>query len=214
MKIICFPHYTCGGLLCDIMNNTWSSIGSHGGILSVHHSIGKIGDSNSIMTDFDPKILFEHLVDVDPNVWIGTHCWLGNVSLNDNVEVINVTTVTHKSKLYRWLRAWHHYYLGSSPWQNLQGIKQIDKQRETAKNYLAGFMPVNRKKFINIEFADVVECKPALFKLVNYSISRHLKRWQKINNFLFEDRLWNSPATQRFYEAEYEVAMNQQYVYQ
>ena len=44
MNLICFPHYTCGGVLCDILNQTFSPVLSHGGLGSIHHAIGKIGD--------------------------------------------------------------------------------------------------------------------------------------------------------------------------
>ena len=53
MKLVCFPHYTCGGLLCDILNDTFSNIGTNGGINNIHHSIGKIGDVDTVQTNFD-----------------------------------------------------------------------------------------------------------------------------------------------------------------
>jgi hypothetical protein len=44
MNLICFPHYTCGGLLCDIMEDTMSEFADNGGIASPTHNVGKIGD--------------------------------------------------------------------------------------------------------------------------------------------------------------------------
>jgi len=213
MKIVSFPHYTCGGLLCDILNDTWSPIQPNGGIGSIHHSLGKIGDSSTIMTKFDTKLLFDKIKNLDTKCWIGTHCWLGNVPFDD-VQVLNVTTTTYRSKLYRWIRAWHHYYVTSDPWQNLDNMELIDKQRETAKNYILPFEPIHKKNFTNIEFADVVEGRAFVLKLVDRPIKKHLTRWREINGFLFAKDLWSSEPCQRFYEAEYEINLNQRYVYQ
>lgn len=221
MKIISFPHYTCGGLLCDIMNNTFSSIGSNGGIDSIQHSIFKIGDSDSVYTQFDKKKFLEKISLYTSlthhSQYYGTHCWLGDMDFNDinvdELQVINVTTVTYKSRLYRWTRAWYHYYIKSAPWQNLSGLQEIDKQRSTAKNYLLAALPIHKKGFINVEFADIVENKPSFLSLVRQPIDHHMERWKKINDFLYMEDLWTAAPSQRFYEAEYEELMNQYYVY-
>jgi hypothetical protein len=139
---------------------------------------------------------------------------LGDLDLEiDNVEVINITTATHRSKLYRWTRAWYHYYLASEPWKNLQGITEIDKQRETAKNYLQAFEPIHRKNFVNLEFAEVVECNPIFQSLMSKPVGIHMERWKQINHFLYEHDLDRSLPAQRFYEAEYEVSLGHRYVY-
>ena len=57
MKLVCFPHYTAGGLLCDILQGKFSVIGTNNGINSNEHSLGKIGDSDTVYTDFDAEIL-------------------------------------------------------------------------------------------------------------------------------------------------------------
>ena len=214
MKLISFPHYTCGGLLCDILNDTWSPVDVHGGIVSIQHNRGKIGDAAGIYDDFDEDALFESLVDVDPTSWTGTHCWLGNLQRPRNMQVINVTTVTYRSRLYRWTRAWHHLYAKSLPWQGLYGIDAIDKHRETAKNYISSFQPVHQSNFVNIEFSDIVECKPSFLKLVGSNVDRHMDRWREVNDFLFRDSVWTSDPAQRFHEAEYEISLGQPYVYQ
>lgn len=214
MKIVSFPHYTCGGLLCDILNKTFSPVGSNGGIDGVQHSIGKIGDADSILTHFDTKKFFDMLGSADHQSWIGTHCWLGNVEINQDWQVINVTTSTYRSKLYRWVRAWHHYYVSSIPWQNLTGLAEIDKQRETAKNYLSAFGPIHKPGFVNLEFADVVECKAAFQTLAGDEIAGHMERWKQINYFLYQDSMWTGSAAQRLYEAEYEMASQEKYIYE
>jgi hypothetical protein len=213
MKIVCFPHYTCGGLLCDILNNTFSPVAENGGIESIHHSIGKIGDE-LIYKEFDVNLLLNQLHKFkDHDVWIGTHCWLGDQDLSSFNCIINITTLTYKSRFYRWVRAYHHYYLKSVPWQNLHGMEEIDKQRETAKNYLEPFLPINHSRVINIEFADVVERHHSFLAILPNTSANHLNRWQTVNNFLYQENIWQSTAAKRFYEAEYEVLSNQYYQY-
>lgn len=213
MKIVSFPHYTCGGLLCDILNGTYSATGGHGGISSITHELGKIGDSDSVHDNFDKQKLLDALSKVDSSTWIGTHCWLGNIDMDTDTQIINVTTVTHKSRLYRWVRAWYHYYLDSEPWRNFEG-SIIDKQRETAKNYLVAFEPIHKKNFLNIEFADVVESQPAFRGLTDMPIDHHMHRWKQINHFLYQKDVWVSAAAQRFHEAEHEVLTKQFYIYE
>lgn len=213
MKVISFPHYTCGGLLCDILNDTFSEADANGGIDSHRHSLGKIGDSDSIYTDFNLAILEKQLIQCCPDQWIGTHCWLGKVSLEMFDQVINVTTLTYRSKIYRWVRAYHHHYLKSQPWSNLTGIDQIDKQRETAKNYLKPFDRIPDHRVLNLEFAEVVECRPACTNLLPANVQHHFDRWKQINDFLYDPYVWNSAAVDRFYEAEYEESLQQRYIY-
>ena len=213
MNLVSFPHYTCGGLLCDMLNHTFSEIGSNGGIQSIEHSVGKIGDSPDVMEEFDSETFVKHLQRHATARWIGTHCWLGKIDLQRINQVINVTTETYRSRLYRWVRAYHLYYLKSDPWQGLSGIDAIDKQRETAKNYLRAFRRIEHTHVVNLEFADVVEAKPSLIKLVGSDVHQHLERWQQANAFLYSRDFWSSPAAQRFHEAEHEIALQQHYIY-
>jgi hypothetical protein len=213
MKIVSFPHYTCGGLLCDILNGTFSEVDSNGGIASSQHAIGKIDDSNSILDQFDFEELWKRLQDFSQHQWIGTHCWLGGVDFRRFDRVINITTMTYRSRLYRWLRAYHHYYLKTPQWQTVTGLDQIDKQRETAKNYLQSFRPINDERVINLEFAEVVHCSKSFTQLLSDHYQHHLDRWCQINSFLYDPNIYAS-AADRFYEADYEVALCEKYVYQ
>jgi hypothetical protein len=213
MKIISFPHYTCGGLLCDILNGTYSKVGKHGGLMNTSHRHANIGDSPTVLTQFDTQLFFDKIQKANPNQWIGTHCWLGEMDLDERAEIINITTMTNRSRIYRWARAWYHYYLPSNPWQNLQGIQEIDKQRETAKNYLLPSSVIFHKTVTNLEFAEVVECSPRFRSLMKKPVDKHITRWKQVNNFLYSDDFWTSRPVQRFYEAEYEVSLNQSYVY-
>ena len=213
MRLLCFPHYTAGGLLCDIFERKVSKIGLNGGVDSVSHSLGKIGDSDTIFTDFDADELKSKLsVYKNVNVMVGTHCWPGNLDCSVAEEVISITTETSKSKIYRWLRSWHHHTSKLDNVKSLTGIDLIDKQRELAKNYLIPFRAVNG--VTNIEFADIVEATPEFFNLVkDLPTNEHLKRWHETNQFLYDKNLWNNNLVQRYYEAEFEVAHGRYYQY-
>lgn len=215
MNLIAYPHYTCGGLLCDILNNTFSPIGAHGGIANPSHNRAKIGDSLTVFDTYDPKH-FEEWVEQFHGItgWVGTHCWpgLNDVSKFDNV--ILVTTTTYRSKIYRWARAYYHYYTPSRQWAELSGMFRIDKERETAKNYVQPFSPINGSNIVNIEFSEVVEETGNFTALVqDYNSQLHLDRWKNVNNFLYDDKFWTSTPVQRYYEAELEVNLNSFYRY-
>lgn len=218
MNLICFPHYTCGGLLCDILNGTFSEIAPHGGVASISHGLGKIGDSDTVMIDYDQETFIDMIENLKlqyTNEWIGTHCWPGRLDLAVAEQVVVVTTTTFRSKLYRWIRAYHHYYLKSDPWITVTGQQRIDKERETAKNYLIAFDPVFQPNAVNIEFAEVVENSAEFQNFTAHNdIGQHLDRWRKINSFLYDPNIWSSTAFQRFYEAESETCLKKYYVYQ
>lgn len=217
MNLICFPHYTCGGLLCDILNNTFSEIRDNGAIESIEHRLGKIGDTETVLVDYDTTMFQRHLeqLSVAKKDWIGTHCWPGQLDLSTVDQVIVVSTATSRSRLYRWARSYFHYYVKSDPWVAVSGQCRIDKERETAKNYLIPFAPVSQSNVINIEFAEIVECSVEFKKLIgNNHIDRHLERWKQINYFLYDPNFWHSTPVKRFYEAELETGLNTHYVYE
>jgi len=214
MILIAFPHYTCGGLLCDILSENFSPMDPVSkAIYSFQHSLGKIGDSDSVYTDYNPDE-FQRIIDQIPSdeKCVGTHCWPGRISLSRFSQVICITTMTYRSKVYRWSRCFYNYYQHSDPWQ-LTGMELIDKQRETAKNYLTPFEPVPGA--VNIEFSDIVEGQPSFLNIVqdhNYQLS--LDRWRQANDFLYHADFWNTIPVKRFHEAESEILCQQRYVYQ
>jgi hypothetical protein len=214
MNLICFPHYTCGGLLCDIFSDKLSSVDTNrGAISSLEHSIGKIGDSESVLEDFDTLSFLNKLdnLKLDSNSYVGTHCWPGNINTNRFNNVICVTTTTYRSRVYRWARCFYHYYQKSKPWE-LSGIELIDKQRETAKNYLIPFK--NVPGAINLEFSDVVDVTAKFKNVVDgHAFASSLSRWKKINEFLYHPDFWTSKPVQRYHEAEYELNLNEYYAY-
>lgn len=213
-NLVCYPHYTCGGLLCDIFNNTWSQVGSRGNILNREHSLGKIGDSNTVFTDFDQQTLIDKIDQLClPNdTWIGTHCWPDKNLCNRFNKVIVVTTATSRSQIYRWARAYHHFF--EPKWTDLSGIEKNDKIRETAKNYILPFDPVLHPNVVNLEFTNVVE-NTAEFRSVAEScnLQSHINRWQQVNTFLYDRDFWNSTAAKSFFQAEYELKLKKYYQY-
>lgn len=222
-NLICFPHYTCGGLLSDILNNTWSEVSTNGGLNSIQHSIGKIGDSNNIFENFNHdefNSIIEKAIDLNmpPGTWLGTHCWPGNIDLSIFNNIINVTTTTFKSKIYRWSRSYYHYYFPRIEETFADELSQIDSSRENAKNYLIPFNPVHVGNVYNIEFSEIVEEKPEFFQLMKHHnktalLKKHMNRWKEINEFLYKPSFWTDFPVLRFYEAELEHHMNKQYVY-
>ena len=219
MNLICFPHYTCGGLLTDIFNQTFSKVASNGGISSINHSLGKIGDSATVFDNYNTEkfsLAISQLQNVvKKDEWISTHCWPGILDISIFEQVLSVTTTTYRSKLYRWMRAYYHYYEKSDPWLSVSDQSRIDKERETAKNYLVPYLPSDSKNIINIEFAEIVETSKEFLKLTNgLKIDKHMDRWKLINHFLYNDKIWNSTPYRRFYEAELETQLDRYYVYE
>lgn len=216
INLICFPHYTCGGILTDIFYNTFSEVGDHGGINSIKHAVGKIGDSNTVFDTYNADELMQNIKSYDDgtNVYVGTHCWPGILDTTKFNCVYNVTTATHTSKLYRWARAYYHYYSKTVEWTSLSGQERIDKERETAKNYLDPFLPVHSENCVNIEFSEFVN-QTAGFKhnAPKWDYSLGIKRWQHINSFLYNNDFWSSTPVKRYYEAEFEINLQKYYIY-
>lgn len=212
MKLICFPHYTAGGLLCDILEQKFSPTLLNGGIGSESHALARIGDSSSVFTEFNLDE-FNQAVSAyqDKDVVVGTHCWPGQIDIAKFEQVILITTETSRSKVYRWLRAWHFCFAKSCA--NLTGMELIDKQRELAKNYLTPFRAVSNAT--NLEFADIVESTAEFRNAVNnLPILDHLTKWKETNYFLYNQDLWNNNIVQRYHEAEFEVTHGRFYQYQ
>jgi hypothetical protein len=212
MNLICFPHYTCGGLLCDIFSNTFSPVSSDGGINSISHNYGKIGDSDTVSTDFDVREFYKAISNAPQDSWIGTHCHPASIDHSKFDKIILITTSTYRSQLYRWIRAYHHYYLKSGPWLKEFGQNRIDKERETAKNYLLPFAPITNT--INLEFSEVVDGTAEFLSLLpTKNINKHMDRWKSVNNFLYDKDIWTSTPVKRYHEAELEVKLQKYYVY-
>jgi hypothetical protein len=213
IKLVCFPHYTGGALVCNLLNDARFSgfNDSTGGLKSYQHNLGKINSSNTVQDSCSSTELMQQInlnSNRDPLKWIGTHCWPNKSIMSIASEVINITTETNKSKLYRWMRAYEHYFQNTKIWKSLEGADFVDKTRETAKNYLIPSKFVNGAR--NIEFADIVENNYS-FREINTDTELYT-RWKEQNSFLYNN-VWEHPAVQSYYEAEYEVQTNTYYRY-
>lgn len=215
INLVCYPHYTAGALLCDILNTTMSDLDDRGGIHNPMSSQGKIMDvdSDSVLTEFDGTEFVRqiHLLDLPPDTWIGTHHWPGAFDISAFDRIICLTTATARSQQYRWLRAYNHWF--SPQWRNLSGMDLVDKMRETAKNYVLPYAPVAGT--ICLEFSDIVE-NTAGFRSVCSAREYHrsLQRWQQTNAFLYREDIWNSPEILAWHQAQHEIALGQPYQYQ
>lgn len=216
MILVCFPHYTAGGLLCDILTNSVSGIANNGGINNTEHNYLKIGDSDSVQQSLDLDQFnkkFEKLKHT--STVFGTHCWAEYLPCEKFDTVINLTTQTNKSKVYRWSRAFYHYFTKSTPWQINDPMQLIDKQRETAKNYVIPQINSTKSNVINIEFEDIVDSTHWFESVFSeYSFIESVKNWKNNNQFLYDKDFWNSEPVIRFREAEYEITTGQYYYYE
>jgi hypothetical protein len=160
-------------------------------------------------------MILTKIKNIPDNTWVGTHCWPGSMIQQDFNQIIAITTTTHRSKCYRWLRAYHHYF--AKKWEpfNFTAEETVDKIRETAKNYLVPFEAVFAPNVINIEFADIVEKTSEFLKIApEKNVKKHLARWQQLNHFLYKTDLWNTELIKIFYQAETEVNLKRYYIYE
>lgn len=188
-------------------------MGPRGAISSIKHSLGKIGDTSTVLTEFNANSVMQQLDKLpDKQAWVGTHCWPGQLPLDQFQQIISVTTATERSQVYRWARAFHHMF--REEWQGIAGLDLIDKMRECAKNYLVPFAPVQHAKVYNIEFADIVDNSPEFLHLVGSNIEQHINRWYAHNSFLKDPDFYNSLVVKTFYQAQVEMRLQRRYVYE
>ena len=213
MNLVCFPHYTAGGLLCEVLNSTVSGIGFNGGFSNSFHSLGKIGDSDTIFDLYDPGDLYEKLrySGAHDTTWAGTHCWPGLLDLTRFHQVINVTTATYRSKLFRWARAYVHYFQNTGEVKGLLDLEKKDKMRLLAKNYIKPFLPVTGSNVLNLEFSSIVDFDTQANSIIGDN--PRYKFWKDNNTFLYDPDFWQSDIVERFHEAEFEVVTGTDYVY-
>jgi hypothetical protein len=198
------------------MEDVISEFADNGGIANPAHNAGKIGDSLDVFTDYNVD---EFLSRVDPwlesNRWIGTHCWPGPLPLERFETVINITTTTYASKIYRWYRAYVLYH--QPMWAHLTGTDLVDKIVTVAKSYVIPALPVAAPNVFNLEFADLVHQTEEFDQVLDRGrvprngAAQHMQRWMQQNEFLYNTDIWNSVAAQSFFHAEFEINLGRGY---
>lgn len=218
MILISYPHYTCGGLLCNIFNNEFNGFADHGGMEGDAHSLFKTRDDGLSQYTSIEELISSRLQTpsgVLPHA-AGTHYPVLKMPLHMFDKVIHVTVTTTQSRMYRWIRAYYLYYTKSDDWTSLSGMDLVDKARETAKHYVDPIMPVAHEKVYNIEFADIVNCNANCYNNIlkdNESWEHMMNLWKEKNYFLYSNDIWNSEPAQRYSEAEYELLARAPYQY-
>jgi len=186
MNLVCFPNFTAGGLVCDLLNNT---VNQFEGITlqnNLAHHLLKSGDNGKVFRTFDSAFwdkeieLFkkekhpysEEAIGRDlSNFYVGTHCHPSCIP--DNYfsqfnKVISITTERTESKLFRYIRMCY-------------GLKQqYNLPEHNARLVVESFEQDSRCS--NIEFNDIVNGK----FVTDYNLNLiHFEQWKNLNNFLY-----------------------------
>ena len=215
-NLVCFPHYTAGGLLCDLLNQKHSPWGDNGGIESVEHYLGKINeiDNDSVLEQFDSADFERNILSLDiaDDVWIGTHHWPGNFNTDLFDKIIVITTETERSRILRWYRVYENYFVPQ--WPFLENQDFIDKARETAKNYLRPYRWVAGHNVQCVEFADIVDDTREFTQLYPNTAQnfQRVSGW-RMKNFDLTTDLWQAMSTKFYYQADWETRFNRRYQY-
>lgn len=212
MNLVCFPHYTAGGLFCEILNNVTSKVSSNGGFLNEYHQYGVIQPDKPVLDDYDPQVLYSQIdqLDIPADAWIGTHCWPGLLDVTRFDKIINITTCTFRSRFFRWARMFNLYFSTRMP-TDLDDMDRIDKMRWLAKEYVKPYPVFLADNITNIEFASIVDFDVTAKKILGFN-SRY-GVWKDTNSFLYDRNLWTSDLALRYYEAEYEIFTGREYEY-
>lgn len=200
LKLVCFANNTGGGLVCDLLNRQSNSMRGYK-TTGIEHSAFKIGDSPTIYTNIDTDLWNQRVLKYSQSTsWFGTHTHptvIPNLSQFD--KVLAITTSSRKSKLYRWLRLYHGWFVNTFPdWKESDSIYSIDKIKELAKNVFAEFTP--HPSCINVEFEDIVNGEFVKQYRLN---TEYFNYWASNNRWLYQDE--ESWAVRRFNEAEFEL---------
>ena len=180
MKLVCFPNFAAGGLVCEILNPI-DSVDFVVGITfnhNVHHNLMKIGDNGKVYREFDEAQWQARLLKVSrlppthQKMWLGTHCHPSCIPekyLNQFDEVMAITTETRLSKYYRFLRYCHDHVIG----------KQYTP--ETIAHFVMESFESN-PRCINVEFQRIVDGTWATE--MNLNNNKYLL-WRELNSFLY-----------------------------
>lgn len=185
MKLICFPNYSAGGLLCDLLNNTVSEIVGMTMVGNMPHNIFKSYDNGRVCRTFDESFWLAEIEGIrsgkgtarykfqifDQNLWFGTHCHpscIPDYIFAQFDSVMAITTERRSSKFFRYLRTCHAF-----PTQNPKHLA-INTQEAFESNI----------KCVNIEFEDIVNGKV----VDDYKLNdTHFNNWKNANKFLYTE---------------------------
>jgi hypothetical protein len=182
MNLICFPNFTAGGLMCDLLNNTTNKFDGITLKANLAHSFLKLNDNGRVCRTFNKEywdkrlngsnilLLITETLNKDLNsFYIGTHCHPSCIPieyLNKFNKVISITTESQESKFFRYIRMCH-------------GLPSTMAEHN-ADNVIESFE--SNPNCINIEFVDIVNGKYVIENNLNYD---HYANWKKINPFLY-----------------------------
>jgi hypothetical protein len=187
--------------VCDLLNSHTNPMLGYK-TTNAEHSAFKVGDSFTIHTDIDIDMWNQRISKYShTDSWLGTHTHPTVIpDLSKFDKILAITTSSRKSKLYRWLRYYHGWYLTAFPdWKESDSIESIDKIRELAKNVFEEFVP--HPLCINIEFEDIVNGN----FVTQYNLNKeYFDQWATNNHWLYQDT--KSWAVCRFDEAESELS--------
>ena len=184
MKLVCFPNFAAGGLVCELLSPKRADAPSpvfgitYGG--SLPHHLLKIGDNGKVFRSFDEERwlykldMARQLPNID-DMWVGTHCHPSAIPekyFNQFEKVLAITTVSEMSKYYRYLR-----------WCWDPSLSRTITPMKIASHILETFEPDDR--CINVEFEDIVN--GSWVADMNLDIEDYYG-WREINSFLYTDQ--------------------------
>lgn len=186
MNLVCFANHTAGGLLCDLLNDTRSQIDAPILYKNIEHHVFTFKNNARVCRYFDEATWTQRekrIIDSSKDIWYGTHIHPSSIPesyFNKFNKVIAITTVTKRSKFYRFLRC---YYLNDMAFTVNSIINSPKKDPEQIAELIKEtFEPDHR--CINIEFEDIVDGKYVSENNLNMD---QLNIWKNHNNFLFSN---------------------------
>lgn len=205
MNLVCFSNQTGGGLLCDLLNGINESSFNLYRVCSYAHGLFKIGDSMSVLRQFDEGKWLLQLERMDTliaagsvnkNMWFGTHCHPSciphkYISMFD--KVLAITTESTTSKLLRFIRMYNGLYKirggvwdGPAPEYIAQSdhyylSEKIDEIKEMCRWTQCGFESYQYGD--NVEFEDIVNGNYVRENKLSVDL---LETWKKHNHWLYE----------------------------
>lgn len=201
MNLICFPTYCAGAILCDLLNYEKSNE-SKGGIDNLNSSKLKVpfNKNNTILWY---NIFFEKKIknlDLNQNIWLGTHCWPSEVDTTRFEKVLLVYTNSKMSRVYRLMRA---YFLFDNLHKKYNfdndKLKDIDEklQKLNLTEFKFDYASVDDSNIVTLDFEDIVQWTNDFHDFtkqnsLNYSLDHFIERknyWKTTNYFLYEQSI-------------------------